>query len=104
MFTRHFSDRTGGMNWEGLLDIIKTEDPDILGLQETATYTLKSGNGDVVDWLASRTNLGYYYTGGKGIFSELAGLALLSKYPLFGLETNFVRISFFLKVLSYCVY
>ncbi|EME30292.1 hypothetical protein Gasu2_27590 [Galdieria sulphuraria] len=83
-------DRRGEMNWEGLLDIIRTEDPDILGLQETATYDLTKGNADIVDWLSSRTNLSYYYAGAKAIFSSVAGLALLSKYPLVGLQTNFL--------------
>ncbi|GJQ09797.1 hypothetical protein GpartN1_g1588.t1 [Galdieria partita] len=83
-------DRRGEMNWEGLLNVIRNEDPDILGLQETATYDWTKGNADIVSWLSSQTNLSYYYAGVKGIFSSFAGVALLSKYPLVGLETNFL--------------
>jgi len=84
-------DRRGEMNWEELVDIIKAEDPDILGLQESATYELRKGNADIVGWLASRTNFPYYYAGAKGVFSSVIGLALLSKYPLVGLQTNFLE-------------
>jgi hypothetical protein len=94
-------DRRGEMNWEELVDIIKAEDPDILGLQESATYELRKGNADIVGWLASRTNFPYYYAGAKGVFSSVIGLALLSKYPLVGLQTNFVCFSVFLKIYLY---
>ncbi len=64
-------------NYDGQLELIRTIDADIIGLQETSKI---AGNCDVVRYLADKLNL-YSYFGPKGV-TGTTGVALLSKYPI----------------------
>jgi len=64
-------------NYDGQLEIIRSIDADIIGLQETSKI---AGCSDVVKYIAD--NLNYYsYFGPKGV-TGTTGVALLSRYPI----------------------
>jgi endonuclease/exonuclease/phosphatase family metal-dependent hydrolase len=70
----------GQKNFEGQIRLIKSVDPDLLGLQETDTNRIAGGNSDLVRYFADRLNM-YSYYGPKSIPGTF-GIALLSKYPI----------------------
>jgi endonuclease/exonuclease/phosphatase family metal-dependent hydrolase len=70
----------GQKNFEGQIRLIKSVDPDLLGLQETDTNRIAGGNSDLVRYFADRLNM-YSYYGPKTIPGTF-GIALLSKYPI----------------------
>ena len=64
-------------NYDGQLELIRSFDADIIGLQETSKI---AGCSDVVRFMAD--NLNYYsYFGPKGV-TGTTGVALLSRYPI----------------------
>lgn len=70
----------GRKNFEGQLNLIRSQNPDILGLQESDTNRIAGGNSDVVRYFADRLNM-YSYYGPKTITGTF-GIALLSRYPI----------------------
>ena len=71
-------------NYDGQLEIIRSIDADVIGLQETSKI---AGCSDVVRYIAN--NLNYYsYFGPKGV-TGTTGVALLSRYPIENPRTIF---------------
>jgi endonuclease/exonuclease/phosphatase family metal-dependent hydrolase len=64
-------------NYDGQLELIRSVDADIIGLQETSKI---AGNSDVVRYFANKLNL-FSYFGPKAV-TGTTGVALLSKYPI----------------------
>ncbi|MBF0237541.1 MAG: endonuclease/exonuclease/phosphatase family protein [SAR324 cluster bacterium] len=71
------------------LRAIQTENPDLLGLQESDTNRVISSNYDLVRWLANK--LGMYSYFGPKTKDNIYGVALLSKYPLEKTNTIFLE-------------
>jgi len=69
-------------NWafDAQLNVIRTEDPDILALQESDIARISGGNADIVRFLADNLDLHSYY--GPKVVVGTFGIALLSKYPI----------------------
>jgi endonuclease/exonuclease/phosphatase family metal-dependent hydrolase len=64
-------------NYDGQIELIRSIDADIIGLQETSKI---AGNSDVIRYFANKLNL-FSYFGPKGV-TGTTGVALLSKYPI----------------------
>jgi endonuclease/exonuclease/phosphatase family metal-dependent hydrolase len=73
-------DASGRYNFEGQLDVLLGERPDVIGLQESDTARITGGNTDVVRYLANR--LGYHSYYGPKTVTGTFGIALLSRYPI----------------------
>lgn len=67
-------------NLEGQIALIRSKDPDILGLQESDSARIANGNADLVRYIADRLNMYAYY--GPTPITGTFGIALLSKYPI----------------------
>jgi len=78
----------GIKNLDGQLNIIRTINPDIIGLQECDTARIANGNMDVVRYFANNLRL-YSYYGPKTVTGTF-GIALLSKYPIRNPSTFFM--------------
>ncbi len=78
----------GVKNFEDQIQLIKSIDPDILGLEETDTARIAGGNSDLVRKFADSLNM-YSYYGPKTVTSTF-GVALLSKYPIKNAETFYM--------------
>jgi endonuclease/exonuclease/phosphatase family metal-dependent hydrolase len=78
---------TGEKNYDGQLELIRSVDPDIIGLQESDTARIGSGNSDVVRYFADKLNM-YSYRGAKTV-TNTYGTAILSKYPILNPEAFF---------------
>ncbi len=70
----------GRRNYAGQLDVIRTQDPDILGLEESDVARFSGGNADIVRTFADGLNMYAYY--GPRTVTGTFGIALLSKYPI----------------------
>ncbi|TXT62426.1 MAG: conserved membrane protein of unknown function [Promethearchaeota archaeon] len=82
-------DGDGEKAYDKQLEIIKSIDPDILGLQESDTARISGGNSDVVRYFASKLP-GYYYSFyGPRTVTGTYGAAILSKYPIKNAQTFF---------------
>lgn len=76
---------TGDKNYQNQLELIREINPDIIGLQESDTPKINTGNSDIVKFFAD--GLGYYsYYGPKSIM-QTYGVALLSRYPILDVQT-----------------
>jgi len=73
-------DETGRRAYLEQLAVIRSFNPDIVGLQETDTARFSGGNGDLVRTIAQGLNM-YAYYGPKTVAGTF-GIALLSRYPL----------------------
>ena len=78
----------GFKNLDGQLNVVKSIDPDIIGLQECDTARIANGNMDVVRYFANNLRL-YSYYGPKTVTGTF-GIALLSKYPIRNPSTFFM--------------
>lgn len=78
---------TGDINYDKQLALIKSVNPDIIGLQESDTARLSGGNSDVVRYFANRLN--YYSFYGPRTVTGTFGAAILSKYPIINPITFF---------------
>ncbi len=67
-------------DFDSQLNVIIQSDPDIIGLQESDTCRISSGNSDIVRYMNSNLKM-YSYFGPKTVTGTF-GLALLSKYPI----------------------
>ncbi|MFW9906004.1 MAG: endonuclease/exonuclease/phosphatase family protein [Candidatus Thorarchaeota archaeon] len=78
----------GIKNLDGQLKVIKSINPDILGLQECDTARIANGNMDVVRYFANNLKM-YSYYGPKSVTGTF-GIALLSKFPIQNPRTFFM--------------
>jgi endonuclease/exonuclease/phosphatase family metal-dependent hydrolase len=81
-------DLEGNKNLAGQLAILRTVDPDILGLQESDTARVANGNVDAVRYFADKLDMYSYY--GPATTTGTFGIALLSKYPIRNPTTFFM--------------
>ena len=70
----------GHVNVEDVARIIREQGVGIIGLQESDTVRVSSGNRDVVEWLAAELGMYSYY--GPRPKDSTFGNALLSAYPI----------------------
>lgn len=70
------------------LAVIRSFNPDIVGLQETDTARFSGGNGDLVRTIAQGLNM-YSYYGPKTVAGTF-GIALLSRYPIENPQTFYM--------------
>jgi len=81
-------DQVGKRAYQQQLDVIRSLQPDLLGLQESDVARFSGGNGDVVRTFAEGLNM-YAYYGPKTVTGTF-GIALLSRYPLENPQTFFM--------------
>ncbi|MGQ4892626.1 MAG: endonuclease/exonuclease/phosphatase family protein [Candidatus Njordarchaeia archaeon] len=81
-------DKNYRWNYDMVLNVIQKIKPDIIGLSESDTNRISSGNMDIVRYLADRLNM-YSYFGPKTL-SGTFGIALLSKYPIVEARTYYM--------------
>jgi endonuclease/exonuclease/phosphatase family metal-dependent hydrolase len=70
------------------LELIKSLNPDIIGLQESGPLRVSGGNVDVVRYLADKLNYYSYY--GASPITGTYGIALLSRFPIEQPKTHFL--------------
>lgn len=70
------------------LEVIRGQNPDIVGLQESDVARFSGGNADIVRTIAEGLNMYAYY--GPKTVSGTFGIALLSRYPLENPRTFFM--------------
>ncbi len=78
----------GSRNFAGQLDLIRSLDADIIGLQESDTNRIAGGNADLVRFFADALDMVSYY--GPNTVPGTFGIALLSKYPIENPRTFFM--------------
>jgi endonuclease/exonuclease/phosphatase family metal-dependent hydrolase len=78
----------GRKNFQGQLDLIKSWNPDIVGLQESDTNRIAGGNADIVRYFADNLDMYSYY--GPSTVTGTFGIALLSKYPIEDAKTFYM--------------
>ncbi|MFN2158320.1 MAG: endonuclease/exonuclease/phosphatase family protein [Anaerolineales bacterium] len=71
---------SGQKNHTEQLGLMRSLNPDIIGLQETDTNRLSGGNADLVRYFADNLGMHAYY-GPKTVLGTF-GIALLSRYPI----------------------
>jgi endonuclease/exonuclease/phosphatase family metal-dependent hydrolase len=81
-------DDPGEQNFEDQIKLIRTNSPDILGLEECDTARIAGGNVDVVAYFADSLNMYSYY--GPSPVTGTFGIALLSRYPIENPKTYFL--------------
>ncbi|MFQ5436338.1 MAG: endonuclease/exonuclease/phosphatase family protein, partial [Anaerolineae bacterium] len=79
---------SGLRNFAGQLDLIRSVDADIIGLQESDTNRIAGGNADVVRYLADALEMHAYH--GPKTVAGTFGIALLSKYPIENPQTFYM--------------
>ncbi len=72
----------GEINTEIFAEIIKRENPDVVGLQEVDFYTNRSGNIDIVLELARRTGMVPLFARAMEYGGGEYGVAILSRYSI----------------------
>jgi endonuclease/exonuclease/phosphatase family metal-dependent hydrolase len=83
-----------GYNEDGMkafdqqLELFRSIDADIIGLQECDTARIAGGNADIVKYFAD--NLGMYSYYGPKVVTGTFGIALLSKYPIENPQTVYL--------------
>lgn len=70
------------------MEVIRSKNPDILGLQESDVARFSGGNADIVRLFAEGLNMHAYY--GPKTVNGTFGIALLSRYPLENPQTFFM--------------
>jgi len=78
----------GIKNFDGQLEVFRSINPDIIGLQECDTTRIAGGNIDVVRYFANNLRMHSYY--GPKTVTGTFGIALLSKYPIKNPKTFFM--------------
>ncbi len=73
-------DQNGVRSYEGQLELIRSLNPDIVGLQESDVARFSGGNADVVRTMAEGLNMYSYY--GPRTVNGTFGIALLSRFPI----------------------
>ncbi len=72
--------RFGKKSYLEQLELIKSENPDIVALQETDSVRVAGGNSDIVRYYSDRLNM-YSYNGPTPVAGTF-GIALLSRFPI----------------------
>ena len=78
---------SGEKNYDHQLALIKSVNPDIIGLQECDTARISGGNSDVVRYFANKLN--YYSFYGPKTVTGTFGAAVLSRFPISNATTIF---------------
>ena len=78
----------GEKGFDEQLALIRSLEPDIIGLQESDTARIAGGNADVVRYFADQLHYHSYY--GPSTVTGTFGIALLSRYPIQQPETLFL--------------
>ncbi|MCB8942589.1 MAG: endonuclease/exonuclease/phosphatase family protein, partial [Ardenticatenaceae bacterium] len=73
----------GNLNLEAIAQVIETENPDIIALQEVSRGWVINGSIDTLTWLSQRLNMPYIF---NPTADPLWGNALLSRYPIINYE------------------
>lgn len=73
-------DTSGNRNYQGQLELIRSLDADIIGLQESDTARFSGGNADLVRTISDGLQM-YSYFGPRTVTGTF-GIALLSRYPI----------------------
>ncbi|HAL15845.1 MAG TPA: hypothetical protein DCP32_03555 [Anaerolineaceae bacterium] len=81
-------DQGGQRAYQQQLEVIRSLQPDLVGLQESDVARFSGGNADLVRTLATGLNM-YAYYGPKTVTGTF-GIALLSRYPLENPQTFFM--------------
>jgi len=81
-------DQDGNAALADQLRIIRSVDPDVLGLQESDTARISNGNVDAVRYFADQLGMYSYY--GPSTTTGTFGIALLSKFPIESPRTFFM--------------
>ncbi|MFW9943092.1 MAG: endonuclease/exonuclease/phosphatase family protein, partial [Candidatus Thorarchaeota archaeon] len=82
-------DENGDKNFEGQYEVIKNANASIIGLQESDTCRISSGNADIVRYVNNR--LKYYSYFGPKTVTGTYGIALLSRYPIKNAKTFYME-------------
>ncbi|MFX1344602.1 MAG: endonuclease/exonuclease/phosphatase family protein [Promethearchaeota archaeon] len=82
-------DENGDKNFEGQYEVIKNANASIIGLQESDTCRISSGNADIVRYVNNR--LKYYSYFGPKTITGTYGIALLSRYPIKNAKTFYME-------------
>ncbi|WP_425446113.1 endonuclease/exonuclease/phosphatase family protein [Dethiothermospora halolimnae] len=78
----HGKDRYGRYTLDNIIEFIKKEDPDILGLQEVDKNMLRSGFKDQAKKIANSLSMYYAFGSNEKFLYGKYGNAVLSKYPI----------------------
>lgn len=81
-------DQVGQRAYQRQMEVIRSLEPDLVGLQESDVARFSGGNADLVRTLAEGLNM-YAYYGPKTVAGTF-GIALLSRYPLENPQTFFM--------------
>jgi endonuclease/exonuclease/phosphatase family metal-dependent hydrolase len=81
-------DAAGSKNHTGQLALLRREDADLIGLQETDTNRAAGGNADLVRYLADALDMHAAY--GPKTVPGTFGIALLSRYPIENARTFYM--------------
>ena len=79
-------DTNGHLGIEALAQVIETQQPDIVALQEISRGWVINGSVDMLSWLSQRLGLPYYAYTPSG--DALVGQAVLSRYPILLAEVH----------------
>ncbi len=79
----------GLKNYDSQIELIRAQDPDILGLQESDSLRIAGANADLTRYYANALNM-YSYNGPSPVTGTF-GIALLSKYPIQNPQTFFMH-------------
>jgi endonuclease/exonuclease/phosphatase family metal-dependent hydrolase len=82
-----YSER-GIKDFQAQLEVMRSANADIIGLQETDTNRIAGGNTDIVRFFADELNMYSYY--GPRTITGTFGVALLSRYPIINPLTFFM--------------
>jgi endonuclease/exonuclease/phosphatase family metal-dependent hydrolase len=75
----------GRLNLEALAQVIESQNPDVVTLQEVSRGWVIDGSVDTIEWLSQRLGLPYAYGPNEGY---QWGNAILSRYPILNLGTG----------------
>lgn len=79
----------GKLDLQGIADVIKVIDPDVIALQEVDRNTRRAGKVDQAAELSRLTGLKHHiFCAALGIHGGEYGIALLSRFPISSVETN----------------
>ncbi len=74
--------KVGIIDLDAIAEVIKRENPDVVGLQEVDRFTKRSGNIDEAKLLAEKTGMSFQFFKAIDHDGGDYGLAILSKFPI----------------------
>lgn len=81
-------DLNGIKNYTEQIELLKSLNPDVIGLQETDSVRIAGGNSDIVQYFADRLQMNSY--NGPPPVNGTFGIALLSKFPIINPRTFYM--------------